>query len=132
MSVLTDSLLRRTLAFSVVIEIATGLALMMDPALVTVLLLGTGIAGVGASLGRCFGIALVALGIACWPRLRGPMVNTGSVPAMLLYNALIALYLAYVGIVDGLHGLLLWPAVGLHAAVALLLGWKWQTARVDP
>ena len=42
---------------------------------------------------------------------------------MLTYNALIALYLAYVGTVAHLGGLLLWPAVALHGVVALLLVW---------
>jgi hypothetical protein len=41
---------------------------------------------------------------------------------------LIAFYLAYLGAVAGQGGLLLWPAVVLHAVVALLLIW---TARTD-
>jgi hypothetical protein len=41
--------------------------------------------------------------------------------AMLTYNALIALFLGYLGFVAHLGGVLLWPAVALHAAVALLL-----------
>jgi hypothetical protein len=43
--------------------------------------------------------------------------------AMLAYNALIALYLGYLGFVANVGGVLLWPAVALHAAVALLLIW---------
>jgi len=37
---------------------------------------------------------------------------------MLIYNALTAAYLAYLGAVGHLGGLLLWPAAVLHAAVA--------------
>jgi hypothetical protein len=41
--------------------------------------------------------------------------------AMLIYNVLIVLYLAYLGTVGHQRGLLLWPAVALYAVVALLL-----------
>ena len=59
------------------------------------------------------GIALVALGIACWP---GPP-RVG----MLAYSAAVALYLAYVGLAGGLSGVLLWPAVVLHVILTALL-----------
>jgi hypothetical protein len=49
---------------------------------------------------------------------------------MLAYNALIPLYLAYCGVMKHFWGLLLWPAVGLHAAVALWLLWASQAARI--
>ena len=42
----------------------------------------------------------------------------------LTYNVLIALYLAYLGTVAHFRALLLWPGVGLHAVVALLLVWR--------
>jgi hypothetical protein len=34
---------------------------------------------------------------------------------------LIALYLAYLGIAERMGGVLLWPAVGLHVVMSLLL-----------
>ncbi len=40
---------------------------------------------------------------------------------MSVYNALIALYLGYLGAFQHASGLLLWPAVLLHAVVAVLL-----------
>ena len=46
--------------------------------------------------------------------------------AMLIYNALIALYLAYLFMAGHLGGLLLWPGVALHAVVALVLTWTWR------
>jgi hypothetical protein len=42
---------------------------------------------------------------------------------MLTCSAAATLYLAFVGIVDGLTGMLLWPAVILHAILTLLLAW---------
>jgi hypothetical protein len=107
----------RVLTFSAVVETATAAALMVDPAIVARLLLGADLGGLAVVIGRCFGIALLGLGLACLPRSSGSPGRAG----MLTYNALIALYLAYVATAASLRGPLLWPAVVLHAAVALLL-----------
>ncbi len=113
---------RRVLTFSTIVEAATGLALIADPTIVVRLLLGADLAGVGIVASRCFGIALLALALACWPGRRlGVPVAPAARWGMLAYNALIALYLAYVGGVGHMAGLLLWPAVALHAVVATLL-----------
>lgn len=40
---------------------------------------------------------------------------------MLTYSAAVTLYLAYLGFADGSAGLLLWPAVVLHAILTVLL-----------
>jgi Ca2+/Na+ antiporter len=84
---------------------------------------------VGTLLGRCFGIALLALGVACWPKGQSAESGSPAFRGMLIYNVLIALYLAYLGLVGHLGGLLLWPGAALHAAVALLLVWTWRGER---
>ncbi len=115
--------MRKILAFTVVVEFGTALALLFDPGIVVRLLLGAELSGVATPLGRSFGIALLALCLACGPgSLRAEGVSP-AVRAMFIYNLLIALYLAYLGTVGHMQGLLLWPAVFLHAAVALLLVW---------
>ena len=120
---------RNILAFASVVEAGTGLVLMIDPALVVKLLLGADVSGVGIPLGRCFGIALLVLGLACWPSRQRSENSAPALRAMLTYNLLIALYLAYLGTAGHLGGLLLWPAVVLHAIVALLLVWTWRNER---
>ena len=40
---------------------------------------------------------------------------------MLTYSAAVTLYLAYLGFAGGLTGILLWPAVVLHAILTALL-----------
>jgi len=117
---------RNILAFASVVEAGTGLVLMIDPALVVKLLLGADVSGVGIPLGRCFGIALLVLGLACWPSRQRSENSAPALRAMLTYNLLIALYLAYLGTAGHLGGLLLWPGVALHAVVALLLVWIWR------
>jgi hypothetical protein len=44
---------------------------------------------------------------------------------MLTYSLLAALYLGYLGIVGEWVGILLWPAVGVHAVLSALLAWAW-------
>jgi hypothetical protein len=42
---------------------------------------------------------------------------------MLTYNAAVTLFLAYVGFAGGSTGMLLWPAVVVHAIMTALLAW---------
>lgn len=107
------------------IEAATGLALMIDPSLVTGLLLGESVSGVGIALGRVAGFALLALGLACRP---GPDVvadDSRALRALFIYNLLATAYLAYLGIGGRSVGILLWPAVALHAVLTFLLARAW-------
>lgn len=105
------------LVFAAVSETATGVALLVIPSLVGRLLLGEELTGIALPVARVAGIALIALGIACWPGT--PRVG------MLTYSAVVALYLAYLGVAGGLGGLLLWPAVVLHAVLSVLLARAW-------
>ena len=102
---------------------------MFDPAIVVTLLLGVDVAGVGIVLGRCFGVALLALGVACWPSGQSGESRIHRLPEGMTCNVLIALYLGFLGTARHLGGVLLWPAVALHAAVALSLVWAWRDTR---
>lgn len=105
--------MRGVLVFAAVAEIATGAALLIVPSLVGQILLGAQLVDVAVTVARVAGIALVALGIACWPG--PPMLG------MLTYSAAITLYLAYIGLQGTSDGTLLWPAVVLHAILTALL-----------
>lgn len=104
--------MKKLLMLAAAAEAATGLALLIVPALVGKLLLGEELTGVAIPVARVAGIALIALGIACWG---SPLVG------MLTYSAAVTLYLAYLGFAGGLTGILLWPAVILHAILTALL-----------
>jgi hypothetical protein len=106
--------MKRVLNFAAVGEAATGLALLVVPSLVGQLLLGVELTGIAVPVARVAGIALIGLGVACWP---GP-----PLVGMLIYSASVALYLAYLGLIDGLTAILLWPAVILHAILSAFLG----------
>lgn len=125
----SPNILTKTLAFAVVVEVATGLALIFKPALVVKLLLGVEASGMEMVIGRCFGIALFGLSFACWPDRQRSESGTAAFRGMLIYNAVIAGYLAYLGTVGHLGGLLLWPGAILHAVVTGLLV---RAMRVEP
>ena len=105
--------MKKVLVLAAVSEAATGVALLIVPSLVGQLLLGTELTGIAITVARVAGIALIALGVACWPGT--PLVG------MLTYSAAATLYLAYVGLAGGLTGILLWPAVVLHVILTALL-----------
>jgi glycosyltransferase involved in cell wall biosynthesis len=109
--------MKKVLNFAAVAEAATGMALLIVPSLVGRLLLGEELTGVAIPVARVAGIALIALGVACWP---GP-----PLVGMLTYSALVTLYLAYLGFAGGLTGAFLWPAVALHAILSVFLGRLW-------
>jgi len=69
--------------------------------------------GIAMTVARLTGIALLALGVACWTGT--PLIG------MLTYGAAVTLYLAYVGFAGGSTGILLWPAVVLHTILTGLL-----------
>jgi hypothetical protein len=110
--------MKNVLKLAAIGEAVTGLALLVVPSLVSSLLLGTELTGVSIPIARVTGIALVGLGVACWP-------NWTALCGMLTYGALVTLYLLYLGIRGEWVGPLLWPAVALHAVLTLLLGRVW-------
>jgi hypothetical protein len=105
--------MKSVLIFAAIAEAATGLALLAAPSPVAELLLGGQLAGISIAVARVAGIALIALGIACWP---GPPLI-----GMLTYGVLVTLGLAWLGLAGGPTGVLLWPVVGLHLILTVLL-----------
>lgn len=108
-----DIALKKALVVAAIGEIVTGLGLILVPSLVAQLLLGEELAGAAIAVARVAGIALVGLGVACWP---GP-----PVAGMLLYGAAVTIYLAFIGVVAGQAGIVLWPAVALHFVLTIFL-----------
>ena len=102
-------------------EIATGAALLFAPSLVGQLLLGAELGGIAIVVARVAGLALLALGIACWPGT--PLL------AMLVYSASATVYLGWSGLAGSADGVLLWPAVLLHAILTALLARSWLATR---
>jgi len=112
----TTRMLEKTAA---AVEVTAGLALIADPAFVVRLLIGASLASGGMAVGRVGGFGLLSLGLACWPS--GAVVTARATVALFTYNLLSSLYIAYLSVVGGFVGYLLWPACALHGFLALLL-----------
>ena len=112
---------RNVLLFSAGVEGVTGIGLIAAPARVLRVLLASDLTGTGPIVARFFGVGLLALALAVWPRT--VEVTAQPVRAMLVYNMLLAVYLVWIGVAEHLVGPLLWPAVVGHAAVATMLAW---------
>ncbi len=110
------AVIQNALKLAAIGEIATGVALLFVPRFVASLLLGEALDGNALTVARVAGMALIGLGIACWP---GPPIL-----GMLTYSAAVAVFLAYLGLAGGSTGALLWPAVILHLVLTALLIWS--------
>jgi len=118
---------RSVVAFSALAEMGAAVFLMALPGRVMELLLGARPAPAGVPVARFAGILMLCLGVAAWPaRLPAPSVS--AFRGLLLYNALVAAYFAFLGAVRHVAGPLLWPAAAFHLAVALVLLWTARAA----
>ncbi|HEY4901343.1 MAG TPA: hypothetical protein VIH91_11050 [Terriglobales bacterium] len=108
---------KNLLALSAAAEAGTGLLLLAWPPIVVRLLFGAELTGAGVIMSRIAGIALIGLGVACWPGNSAVQQLYG----MLTYSTLAMLYLMYIGVRGVAVGLLLWPAVVAHAILVALL-----------
>jgi hypothetical protein len=106
-----------------VLETSTGLALLMLPRFVVRVLLGPEPVGPGVATSRLCGLALISVGLACWPEWQEApgRLDRRAVRALLVYNASATIYLAFLMALEGYRGLLLVPAIALHAVLAAVL-----------
>jgi hypothetical protein len=116
--------MNKVLKLAALAEAGTGVILLVVPPIVVRLLFGAEIAGipdVGVIMSRLAGIALVGLGTACWPGAD----NRRAFYGLVTYSVLAMLYLIYIGVRAAQVGLLLWPAVVVHAILIVLLAGAW-------
>jgi hypothetical protein len=109
-------------ALAALVEVATGLVFIVDPAPLVDWLLGATLTTGFAPLARVAGIALFSFGVACWP---GRSSGGGPFLALLIYNFAVAAYLTLLRTLDHAGGKLLWAGVAVHGVLALLLLRAW-------
>ena len=113
--------MKRLLVVTAAVEIAAAVALLGVPSVASALLLGAPLeTRMAFILARFGGAALLTIGIACWVARADAhsLAATGLVGAMTFYNVAVVVVFAYAGIALGLRGVVLWPAVTLHLAMA--------------
>ncbi len=102
------------------LEFVTGVFLIVGPKMASLLLFAAPLEGVGVAITRYAGIVLLALAIACLAD--PPLPNSrGAACGLLVYNAGVVMLFVWLGIATALQGVLLWPAVILHAVFAAAL-----------
>jgi hypothetical protein len=118
------------LLVSAAVEIGAGAALIVVPPVIVGLLIGGTLDSPAAhAVARIAGAALVMLGVICWFASRHPESPTamGVVTALLFYNATVVGILLYENLGVGLNALGTWPAIIVHAALAV-----WCLASIRP
>lgn len=111
------------LVVTAVMEAATGVALIFDPAVPIGLLLGIeGAAKETLVVGRVASAALIALGVASGMSRNAETtsVQQGLLTGLLIYDGSAAAMFAHAGLALQMAGAALWPAVVLHLSMA---GW---------
>ena len=96
------------------VETATGLGLLILPAVLFASLLGLEQATIDAIfVGRLAGAALLAIGVASWMARSDTLTaaQLGLLTGLLIYNAAASVLLAFAGTVLKMSGVMLWPAV---------------------
>jgi hypothetical protein len=113
---------KNLLTLEAVIEVGAGLGMVVLPSLLATLLLGSSLdTPVALTVARVAGVALLALGIACWLARHDGQSRAarGLLGAMVVYNAGVFMVLVYAGIGLGVSGTGLWPVVVVHAAMTV-------------
>lgn len=112
---------RQLLTIAAAAESLGGLALILAPEVTVVFLLGTERhSSLPALLGRVCGVALTALGIACWGARTdsGSAARSGTLKAITFYNAGAGLLLVLFAAIGKTGGFVLWSVGVFHLALA--------------
>jgi hypothetical protein len=116
-----EEAMKKLLIIIAAAETATGLGLVAFPWLVASLIFGSTLeTPVALAVARIAGVALLALGIACWMARAdtGSRAARGIISAMLIYNAGVCALLLYAALGAGLSSIALWPVTIAHAGLA--------------
>jgi hypothetical protein len=112
---------RSLLSVTGALEAATGMVLLVAPSVVVELLLGA-VPGTpaGMTVSRVAGVALLALGVACWLAREDAAGRAakGLLAAMLFYNVAVVAILVLAWTNSGLFGIAFWPVVLAHTGLA--------------
>lgn len=108
------------LVVTAVLELATGIAMLIAPSFVAELLLGAGLDSPESMVvARVAGAAIVSIGLTCWLSKDGGGPRTGLVVGLLAYNVSIPVLFIHAAVAERMHGVALWPATVLHSVLAI-------------
>jgi hypothetical protein len=122
--------MKKLLIITALGEGAFGLLLLVYPPIALHALFGVEILdvdGLSVIMSRIAGVAIIGLGVACWPSRTGE--SRQQFYGMLAYSILVMLYLLRIGVRGVLVGPFLWPAVIVHLVLIVLLVFAGVKAR---
>ena len=114
--------MKRIFQVTALIESMTGLIFLISPSWLVLILLRTSIdSTIDLLLGRIAGAGLLSIGIACWLTHKDEesIAAKGLVAAILLYNIIATILLAYVGFNAHQSLPALWAVVIIHLLMAV-------------
>lgn len=118
-------MIKKLIGLASVLEIVTGIALIITPSVVSWLLFGSQISGTTIIIARIAGFALLGLGLACYPISDNLSSSSQVILGLLTYNLLIPIYFIYLVIKGESVGVLFLPVAILHAVLTFLLSYGW-------
>jgi hypothetical protein len=113
--------MKKLLITTALLESATGLGLVASPGLLATLLLGGGLDTPAAlTVARVAGVALIAIGLACWLAREDGASRAARalVTALLVYNVGAGALFAHAAMTLQPPGLGVWGVVVIHALMA--------------
>jgi hypothetical protein len=114
-------------------EVLGGLTFVVTPSLQAELFFGASLDGPAESImARVMGLAMIALGLAFWQGRKEPQASAsrGLAAIVLVYNTFVAILLVASAVLSHVSAVALWPATGLHAALAAWCAWSLRTGRL--
>ena len=115
------NLTRHSTRISCLVELSTGVPLVLVPGVVMTLLFGSPLSDGGDQLAQLFGAALIGLGISCWSACAPDARPSSARLGLMLYNLTAALFLIGFAITGAAQGLMAGPAGMLHLVLGLLM-----------
>ena len=100
-----------------VIELVTGLSLLVLPTLVMQLLFRSPPSAAGEQLTQLYGLALIGLGVACW----GNPCPAPAKRGLLAYNCTAAILLFALALRELSGGVAVWLGTGVHLTLSVLM-----------
>ena len=114
-------LIRHSTRISCLVELSTGLPLVLVPGVVMTLLFGSPLPDGGDRLAQLFGAALIGLGISCWSASVPDAQPSSARLGLMLYNLAAALFLISFAVTGAAQGPMAGPAGLLHLVLGLLM-----------
>ena len=107
---------------SALVEILSGIGLLLAPTFIISLLLGDDLGPAGSAVARVLGMAFVSLGLAAMEPA-GQKAKSSARAGICIYNLGVAVLLSVFGTAGGMNAPLLWPTAVLHGVLGVAMAW---------